>query len=221
MTPTPTNEDNRNNNNSSLSTDASTTSLSPQVEYWTKENTAVTVVFAVLALTTFVLLLSFYLCHRSQKKKQADGRSDQAALLVYTKHMDRPSMFSRERHNSMTLYVDEEHEARRQRVRSDNMSLIPLQVRPAEQRHDAMAEPAPASHGSGVSSMSRLSLNTTSSTMMLSPISPTEDGHVRVGQTARPRSTSSASQRARRYYESMPKDVARPPVPVIIRTASG
>lgn len=55
---------------------------------------------------------------------------------------------------------------------------------------------------------------------MLSPIgSSADDGDLSVRQGGRPRSTSTASQRAR-YYESTPTDVARPPVPTIIRTPS-
>jgi hypothetical protein len=216
MAPTPTEGDNSNNN---LLVDP--TSLPKPAEgYWTRVNIAVTAVFALLFLTIIIVLLVFFFHRRSHKKKRANRKSDKASLLA---HEDKTNMFSRGRHSSVTLYVDEETEARSKRKSSDTISLIPLQVTPIEEIQDPIepaAAAAAASNGSGVSALSRLSTNTMS-TMMLSPISPSaEEGDLGMRQSAgRPRSTSTASQRAR-YYESTPMDVERPPVPVIIRTAS-
>jgi hypothetical protein len=211
MAPTPTND----TPTDSLSVD-STGAPKADVGYWTKANIAVTAVFALLALTIFVILLAFYLRRRSHKKKHAHRKSDKAALL---QHEDKSTMFStRERHSSVTLYVDEENEARRKRASQDTISLIPLQITPIEEMHDPITETTTASNGSGVSALSRLSTNTMS-TMMLSPISPSEEGDLSVRQSGRPRSTSTASQRAR-YYETTPTDVERPPVPIIVKTVS-
>jgi hypothetical protein len=188
----------------------------PDVGYWTKANIAVTAVFAFLTLIIFIILLAFYLRRRSHKKKHADRKSDKAALL---QHEDKSTMFStRGRHSSVTLYVDEEDEVRRKRASQDTISLIPLQITPAEEMYDPIIETTTASHGSGVGALSRLSTNTMS-TMMLSPISPSEDGDLSVRQSGRPRSTSTASQRAR-YYETTPTDVEMPAVPIIVRTVS-
>jgi hypothetical protein len=213
MAPTPTEGD-----NNDLLVDP--TSLpKPDEGYWTRVNIAVTAVFALLFLTIIIVLLVFFFHRRSHKKKRANRKSDKASLLA---HEDKTNMFSRGRHSSVTLYVDEETEARSKRKSSDTISLIPLQVTPIEEIQDPIepAAVAAASNGSGVSALSRLSTNTMS-TMMLSPISPSaEEGDLGMRQsTGRPRSTSTASQRAR-YYESTPMDVERPPVPVIIRTAS-
>jgi cbb3-type cytochrome oxidase subunit 3 len=212
MAPTPTEGDSNN-----LLVDP--TSLpKPSEGYWTTVNIAVTAVFALLFLTIILVLLIFFFHRRSHKKKRANRKSDKDSLLA---HEDKTSnMFSRGRHSSVTLYVDEETEARSKRKSSDTISLIPLQVTPLEEIQDPIEPAAAASNGSGVSALSRLSTNTMS-TMMLSPISPSaEEGDLGMRQSGgRPRSTSTASQRAR-YYESTPMDVERPPVPVIIRTAS-
>jgi len=204
MAPTPADDNPIPNDETSLFADP-TAAPKPEAKYWTKANIAFTAIFALLSLIIFVILLSFYLRRRSHKNKHANRKSDKAALL---QDEDKTSMFSRDRHSSVTLYVDEESEARRKRASSDTISLIPLQVTPVEDTHDAM-ETTAASNGSGVSAMSRLS------TMMLSPISPNEDGDLSVRPGGRPRSTSTASQRAR-YYESTPFDVERQPVPIIV-----
>ncbi|KAH4002163.1 hypothetical protein HBH98_172920 [Parastagonospora nodorum] len=209
MAPTPIDDNLLPNDETNLFADP-TAAPKSEARYWTKANIAFTVVFALLALIIFVILLAFYLRRRSHKKKHANHKSDKAALL---EDEDKTSMFSRDRHSSVTLYVDEESEARRKRASSDTISLIPLQITPVEDAHDPM-ETTAASNGSGVSAMSRLSTNTMS-TMMLSPISPNEDGDLSVRPGGRPRSTSTASQRAR-YYESTPLDVERQPVPIIV-----
>jgi hypothetical protein len=129
-------------------------------------------------------------------------------------------MFSRDRHSSVTLYVDEEADARNKRASQDTISLVPLQITPADEIRDPIDEtPTTASNGSGVSAMSRLSSNT-ASTMMLSPISPSdEDGDLSIRPSGRARSASSVSQKAR-YYDTTPVDVQRGPIPTIIRTPS-
>jgi hypothetical protein len=210
MAPTPTNDMNNDNN---LMADTTATP-NPNVVYWTKANIAVTAVFALLALAIFIILLAFYLRRRSHKKKHANRKSDKAALL---QHDDKSTMFSRERHSSVTLYIDEDTQAQGNRASQDNTSLIPLHITPGENVHDALDTTASTSNGSGVSAMSRLTTNTMS-TMMLSPILPSENGDLSVRSSGgRSRSTSTSSQRAR-YYENTPVDVERPPVPIIVRT---
>tara|TARA_R110002003_G_scaffold702_14_gene21207 strand:- start:28888 stop:29538 length:651 start_codon:yes stop_codon:yes gene_type:complete len=215
MAPTPT-EDNNN-----LVADPTVTAK-PDEGYWTKTNIGVTVMFALLALAIILVLLVFYLRRRAEKKKRVHPKSDRAGLLA---HEDKTSMFSRHRHSSVTLYVDSEAEAQSKRVSQESISLIPLQVTPLEEVHDPIASNArastttTASNGSGVSAISRMS-NNSASTMMLSPISPSgEEGDLSIRPSGRPRSTSSASQRAR-YYESTPSHVEMPPIPKIIRTLS-
>ncbi|KAH7414330.1 hypothetical protein DE146DRAFT_750488 [Phaeosphaeria sp. MPI-PUGE-AT-0046c] len=221
MAPTPTDDSNL------LAEPTST--AQPDPGYWTKANIAVTAVFALLALAIFLVLLIFFLRHRSQKKKRHNRKSDKAGLLDHQD--DKTSMFSRERHSSVTIYLDEEaNNSAQQNGRSTSqdrsIDLVPLQITPVEESHSPVkqynhvdATPTAASNGSGVSSMSRLSSNT-ASTMMLSPIgSSADDGDLSIRQGGRPRSTSTASQRAR-YYESTPTDVSRPPIPTIIRTPS-
>jgi hypothetical protein len=217
MAPTPTDQD------SNLLTDATATAK-PDEGYWTKANIAVTIVFALLALALFLALLLFYLRRRSQKKKHVHHKSDKAGLL---EHEDKTSMFSRGRHSSVTLYVDEEADARNKRSSQDTISLVPLRTTPVEESNDPLEHTAAttttttttASNGSGVSAMSRLSSNT-ASTVMLSPIShDTDEGDLSIRPSGRPRSTSTASQRAR-YYEATPTDLERPPIPTIIRTPS-
>lgn len=208
MAPTPVDEN--------LLVPEATSTPKPDEGYWTKNNIAVTIVFALLALAIALLLLAFYLRRRIEQKKNASRRSDHARLLD---HEDKSSMFSRERHSSVTLYVDSENaDAQSRRVSQDAMPLVALQITPLEEVHDPMSriDTSAASNGSGVS---RLSTNTTS-TLMLSPISPSlEEGDLSVRTSGRPRSTSTASQRAR-YYESTPVNVDMPPIPRIIRTPS-
>jgi hypothetical protein len=208
MAPTPVDEN--------LLVPEATSTPKPDEGYWTKNNIAVTIVFALLALAIALLLLAFYLRRRIEQKKNANRRSDHARLLD---HEDKSSMFSRERHSSVTLYVDSENaDAQSRRVSQDSMPLVALQITPLEEVHDPMSriDTSAASNGSGVS---RLSTNTTS-TLVLSPISPSlEEGDLSVRTSGRPRSTSTASQRAR-YYESTPVNVDMPPIPKIVRTPS-
>jgi hypothetical protein len=210
MAPTPVEDD----NNLLVSP---TSTPKPDEGYWTKSNIAVTAVFAILSLTVFVVLLVFWIRRRSHKKKRVNRKSDKAALL---QDEDKGSMFSRGRHSSVTLYVDEEADARNKRASQDTISLVPLQVTPIEETRDPIDNiPTTASNGSGVSAMSRLSSNT-ASTMMLSPISPNdEDGDLSIRPSGRARSTSTTSQKAR-YYDTTPVDVHRGPIPTIIRTPS-
>jgi hypothetical protein len=215
MAPTPTDD------NTNLLADPTATAK-PDEGYWTKANIAVTAVFALLALTIFIVLLVFYFRRRSQKKKLVHHKSDKAGLL---ENEDKTSMFSRGRHSSVTLYVDEEADARNKGSSQDTISLVPLRTTPVEESYNPLEHTAitttstTASNGSGVSAMSRLSSNT-ASTMMLSPIShDTDDGDLSIRPSGRPRSTSTASQRAR-YYEATPTDLERPPIPTIIRTPS-
>jgi hypothetical protein len=182
-------------------------SAKPYEGYWTKTNIAFTAVFALLSLIVFIVLLTFYLRRRSHKKKRVvHPKSDKAGLL---EHEDKTNMFSRERHSSVTLYVDSEADAQSKRASQDAISLIPLQVTPLEEVHDPM-------NRSGISALSRLS----SSTLMLSPISPNgEEGDMGVRPSGRPRSTSTTSMKAR-YYDTTPTNVEMPPIPTIIHTPS-
>jgi hypothetical protein len=211
MAPTPVEVSNN------LAADPSATAK-PDEGYWTKANIAVTAVFALLALTIFAVLIIFYLRHRSQKKKLAHRKSDKAGLL---ENEDKTNMFSSTRHSSVTLYVDEETEARnKRRASQDPVPLVPLHITPVEEIHNPMDLPSTtASNGSGVSAISRLSTNT-ASTMMLSPVSPSgKEGDLSIRQYGRPRSTSTTSQKAR-YYETTPTDPRAPQIPTIIRTTS-
>ncbi|CAO2650491.1 Nn.00g017830.m01.CDS01 [Neocucurbitaria sp. VM-36] len=207
MAPTPTGEN--------LAGDP-TSSAKPDPGYWTKANIAVTTVFALLALGIFLALLLFFLHRRSQKKKHATPHADKAGLLA---NEDKTSMFSRNRESSVTLYVDSEVDAQSKRASQETTSLIPLQITPVEESRDPM-NIHQESTGSGVSAMSRSTNTNTLSTILLSPISPIgEEGDLGIRPTGRPRSTSSASQRAR-YYETTPQNIAMPPIPKIIRTPS-
>jgi hypothetical protein len=215
MAPTPA-------DNNLLVTDP-TTPAKPDEGYWTKTNIAVTVVFAILALAIALLSLAFFLRNRSERKKREHRKSDRAGLL---EHEDKTSMFSKERHSSVTLYVDHDRDAQSKRVSQESMPLVPLQVTPLDETYDPMsrADTTTASNGTGVSTVSRLSTNTLStnamSTIMLSPISPSgEAGDLSIRPTGRARSSSTASQRAR-YYESTFVSADVPPVPKIIRTES-
>jgi hypothetical protein len=212
MAPTPTEDSNNLTANP-------TATPKPDEGYWTKANIAVTAIFALLALTIFAVLLIFYLRRRSQKKKLAHRKSDKAGLL---ENEDKTNMFSSTRHSSVTLYVDEETEARnKRRASQDPVPLVPLHVTPVQEVHNPMDFPSTttASNGSGVSAVSRLSTNT-ASTMMLSPVSPNgEEGDLSIRQYGRPRSTSTTSQKAR-YYETTPTDPRAPQIPTIIRTPS-
>ncbi|KAF2832899.1 hypothetical protein CC86DRAFT_1701 [Ophiobolus disseminans] len=210
MAPTPTED-------KSLVADPTSTAA-PHEGYWTKANIGVTIVFGLLALAICLLLLLFLLRRRSEKKKEARRKSDRAGLLA---HEDKTNMFSKERHSSVTLYLDTESEAQSKQISRESMSLVPLQVTPLEEAHDPIGrtDTTTASNGSGVSALSRLSYNT-ASTMMLSPISPNaEEGDLSVRPSGRPRSTSTASQKAR-YYDTTPMNVDMPPIPTIIRTRS-
>jgi len=195
-----------------------TSTAKPHEGYWTKSNVAVTIVFGLLSLAIALLLLAFCLRRRSEKKKVANRKSDRAGLLA---HEDKTNMFSKERHSSVTLYVDTETDPRSKRVSQESMALVPLQVTPLEEVHDPIShtETTTASDGSGVSALTRKSTQT-ASTMMLSPISPSgEEGDLSIRPSARPRSTSTASQKAR-YYESTPRNTDMPPIPKIVRTPS-
>jgi hypothetical protein len=187
--------------------------VQPAPKYWTKANIAVTAVCAFLILAIFLVLLAFVYYRRAQRKKHINTTSDKAALL---QQEDKTNMFSRERHSSVTLYVDTEADNARKRASTDTMSLTPLQITPLEEASDPLSTAA-ASSGSGVSALSRLSTNTVS-TLLLSPISPgTEEGDLGLRVEGRPRSTSTASQRAR-YYESVGGDVEMRDIPRIVRT---
>lgn len=191
----------------------------PEEGYWTKSNIAVTIVFAVLALAVALLLLAFGVRKRSEKKKKnAHRKSDKVGLL---ENEDKASMFSKERHSSVTLYVDSDSESKSNNVSQESMPLVPLQITPLEEVHDPLNRPdyTTPSYGSGVSAMSRLS-NNTASTMMLSPVSLSgDDGDLSTRPSGRPRSASTTSQKAR-YYESTPLNAQMPPIPRIIRTPS-
>lgn len=186
----------------------------PAPKYWTKANIAVTTVFALLFLAIFLVLLAFVFHRRMQRKKHLNATSDKAALL---QHEDKTNMFSRERHSSVTLCVDTEADNARKRSSTDTMSLTPLQITPLEEAHDPL-NTAAASSGSGVSAPSHLSTNT-ASTLLLSPISSgAEEGDLGLRVQSRPRSTSTASQRAR-YYESASEDVEMRDIPRIVHTS--
>ncbi|KAL6703179.1 hypothetical protein ACN47E_010108 [Coniothyrium glycines] len=214
MAPTPVSEE--------LSAEPSSTAR-PQQGYWTRANIAATVVFAILALGVVLALLLFYLHRRAEeKKKSKHRRSDFAGLL----DKDKSSMFSRQRESSITLYVDSEADAHNKRASTDTMSLVPLQRTPVEEMRDHVGSNTNTdnSTGSGVSAMSGTSDASTMSSMLLSPIigatTPNaEEGDLGVRPTGRPRSTSSASQKAR-YYESTPMNVDMPPIPKIVRIPS-
>jgi hypothetical protein len=187
--------------------------VQPAPKYWTKANIAVTAVCAFLILAIFLVLLAFVYYRRAQRKRHLNTTSDKAALL---QQEDKTNMFSRERHSSVTLYVDTEADNARKRASTDTMSLTPLQITPLEEVRDPLSTAA-ASSGSGVSALSRLSTNTVS-TLLLSPISPgAEEGDLGLRVEGRPRSTSTASQRAR-YYESVGGDVEMRDIPRIVRT---
>lgn len=207
MVPTPTNDD--------TAADP-TTSPTPKPGYWTKANIAVTSVFALLTLGVILALLAFYLHRQLQKKKRAGLHSDRAGLLD---NEDKSSMFSRNRESSVTLYVDSEADAQNKRISQDNLNLVPLHITPVEPSRDPMLGHR-GSTGSGVSMMSRTTNTNTVNSMMLSPVSPSgEEGDMGIRPSGRPRSTSSASQRAR-YYESTPSNYEMPPIPKIVRTPS-
>jgi hypothetical protein len=213
MAPTPT-ENNDINDNNNLAADPAATAK-PDEGYWTKANIAFTAVFALLSLIVFIVLLVFYLRRRSHKMKRVHPKSDKAGLLA---HEDKTSMFSRERHSSVTLYVDSEANTLNKRASQDTISLIPLQVTPLEEIHDPISRTntTTISNGSGVSAISRLS----SSAMMLSPVSPSgEEGDMGIRPSGRPRSTSTTSQKAR-YYDTTPTDIEMPPIPTIVHTPS-
>lgn len=185
-------------------------------KYWTKANIATTTVFSVLTLGVIIAVLSFILYRHHQKKKRETQKSDKAGLLA---NEDKTSMFSRHRASSVTLYVDSEADAHSKRASTDTMSLVPLHVTPVEESRDPMNNNS-TSTGSGVSAMSRSTNNTTLSSMLLSPMSPgAEEGDLGIRPSGRPRSTSTASQRAR-YYEATPMNIEMPPIPKIIRTPS-
>lgn len=211
MAPTPVNEN--------LTAEPTSTAQS-ETGYWTKANIAVTIVFALLALSIFLALLLFCLHRRAEKKKHDKRKSDRAGLLA---NEDKTSMFSRQRESSVTLYVDSEANAHTKRASTDTMNLVPLQITPVEESRDPLNNNR-GSTGSGVSVLSRTSNTNTMSTMLLSPVvGPTspnaEEGDLGIRPTGRARSTSSASQRAR-YYETAPTNVDMPPIPKIIRTPS-
>lgn len=195
-----------------------TSTVKPHENYWSKANIAVTIVFGLLALAICLLLLVFYLHRRREKRKEANRKSDRAGLLA---HEDKTNMFSKERHSSVTLYVDTETDARSKRISQESMNLVPLQVTPHEETRDPIAhnDTTTTSNGTGVSSLSQVSTNT-ASTMMLSPISSgDEEGDLSIRASARPRSTSTVSQRAR-YYDTTPTNVEMPPIPKIVHTPS-
>ncbi|KAF2856297.1 hypothetical protein T440DRAFT_463640, partial [Plenodomus tracheiphilus IPT5] len=198
-----------------------TSTAKPNRSYWTKNNIAVTIVFGLLFIATFAGLLLFYLYRRSQNKKKrklSHHKSDHAGLLA---HEDKTNMFSRHRASSVTLYVDSEADAHNKRASVDTMSLVPLQITPAEESHDPMNNTTESS-GSGVSALSRYTHTSTPNSILLSPISPSgEDGDLglRPAPAARARSTSTSSQRAR-YYESTPLNFEMTPIPQIVHSPS-
>jgi hypothetical protein len=185
--------------------------------YWSKANIALTTVFVIVFLAVVLAGILFCLHRRKEKKKLDNRRSDKTGLL---QNEDKTNMFSRNRATSLTLYVDSETDARTKRSSADTMPLVPLQITPAEEARDPMANNnTTESEGTGVSALSRQS-NATLSTMMLSPVSSTAgDGDLSVRPAGRARSTSTASQKAR-YYESTPLYAAMPPIPKIVHTAS-
>jgi hypothetical protein len=193
-----------------------TTAAKSDVKYWTKANIAVTAVFAILFLAIFLVLLAFFLHRHAQRKKHLHATSDQTGLL---QHEDKTNMFSRERPSSVTLYVDTEADNARKRASTETMSLKPLKITSLEEVHDPLnTSNTMASTGSGVSALSRLSTNT-ASTILLSPISPgVEERDMGLRTEGRPRSTSTASQRAR-YYDSVIEDVELRNIPKIAHTS--
>ncbi|KAH8731047.1 hypothetical protein GQ44DRAFT_605506 [Phaeosphaeriaceae sp. PMI808] len=213
-----------------------TSTAIPNQPYWTKSTIGVTAVFALLALAIIVLLLVFYLRRQSDKKKKREHHQSARAGLLDNE--DKTSMFSRDRHSSVTLYVDSEAEAQSKTTSQESFSLLPLQITPVEQIHDPMNRTIPTtasngsgvsvisrlgshgtSNGSGISGISRLSSNTANN-MMLSPISPNGDeGDLSIRPSGRPRSVSSVSVKAR-YYEATPTNVDIPPIPRIVRIPS-
>lgn len=182
-----------------LSASPTTTSKSDE-HYWTPANVAFTAVASVLALGAVLAAIAFFIYRRRQKKKIAQTTPAKEGLLAGEER--KSSMFSREKHSSVTVYVDHaDTDTAYKRVSQDPAPLVPLHI---------TTEQPTVSTGSGISAMSRNS-NSTLGTMMLSPVS--EDGLRPVG---RPRSTSTSSVR---YYSVTPTDTTIP-VPKIVRTVS-
>ena len=195
----------------------------PRSGYWSKANIALTTIFATVFLALFLAALTFCIYRRNQRRKLNKRKPDVDGLLA---NEDKTHMFSRNIESNVTLYVDSEAEARNKRASTASTHLVPLQVTPVEETknpidYNTESSGTGPSTGTGVSSMSRHSSGTLS-TMVLSPVlSPTVDeGDLGVRPGAgRPRSTSTASQRAR-YYERTPTNVDIPPIPRIVHTPS-
>lgn len=182
---------------------------SPSPGYWTKANIIGTVIFAVFALVITCLLVAFFIRRCMEKASITNPQADKAGLLA---NEDKTNMFSRTGVSSVTVYVDSEADAR---TKQESVSLIPLQVTPVE---EAVADPIrnTQSEGSGISVVSSVS-SSTQRTVLLSPISPMDDGSTASSMSGRPRSTSGASMR---YYDRTPLDVPAMPVPIAVRTVS-
>ncbi|KAF2690955.1 hypothetical protein K458DRAFT_64907 [Lentithecium fluviatile CBS 122367] len=139
-------------------------------------------------------------------RTEASDKSGLLANQAPSPEDDKSSMFSRDRsRSSVSLYVPAEVVERR--LSTENVSLIPLHITPAEEVHDPIS--ATTSSGSGVSKGSRISLG-------LSPIQTGESSGSR--PSGRPRSTSSTSMRY--YSNNSPENTAAPQVPKIVHTPS-
>jgi hypothetical protein len=180
---------------------ASPTSTSkPEGSYWKPANIAFTAVVSALALGVILAAVAFFIYRRRQHKKMAETTPAKEGLLAGEER--KSSMFSRERHSSVNVYVDSaENNTSYKRVSQEPTPLVPL--------HIATEQPT-TSTGSGISATSRNSTSTLG-TMMLSPVS--ENGSRPAG---RPRSTSTSSVR---YYSTTPTDPTIP-VPKIVHTSS-
>ncbi|USP74373.1 kinase-like protein [Curvularia clavata] len=182
--------------------------------YWTKSNIITTTVFIIVVVAILTAALAFVFYRRKENKKLAKRRSDTAGLLA---NEDKTSMFSRDRASSVTLYVDTDAGARSKRHSTDTMNLIPLHITPVEESRNPITEMAPSA-GSGVSSVSRLSMGAQSN-VMLSPILQGTDDANSIRPSGRPRSVSTASQRSR-YYERTSISGDMPEIPKIVHTPS-
>ncbi|KAF2131696.1 hypothetical protein P153DRAFT_201246 [Dothidotthia symphoricarpi CBS 119687] len=190
----------------------------PSPAYWAKANIITTIVFCLFALLFSGILIAFFIHRRNEKRKVTNPTPDKAGLLA---NEDKTSMFSRNRATSVTLYVDSEAEAQSKKTSHETVSLIPLQLTPAQEIGNPMNSTESA--GSGISAMSRVSRATrassgTQSTMLLSPISSIcDDGDMGSRRPGRARSSSATSVR---YYDRTPLDAPPMPIPIIVRTGS-
>lgn len=186
----------------------------PSTTYWTKSNIVYTTVFIIVAVAILTAVLAVVFYRRRENKKLSKRKSDTAGLLA---NEDKTSMFSRDRASSVTLYVDTDADARNKRHSTDTMNLVPLHITPVEESRDPIAATVPSA-GSGVSSVSRLSLGAQSN-VMLSPIMQGTDDANSIRPSGRPRSVSTASQRSR-YYDRTSISIDMPEIPKIVHTPS-